>query len=74
MGHPVPLSDPAAADYNIAIVEYGCLTGGYGALRLVEGDKNLIVARDLNRCRGGLVAVANLDSDSHRRAEIVNGD
>ena len=38
------LNDPATADYHIAVVEYGGLAGRDGALRLVEGHQDFVVA------------------------------
>ena len=43
------LSDPAAADNYVAIVEDGGLAGRDGALRLVEGDEDLAIAHPLHQ-------------------------
>ncbi len=43
------LSDPAAADNYVAIVEDGGLAGRDGALRLVEGDEDLAIADPLHQ-------------------------
>ena len=38
------LDDPAAADHDFAVVEDRGLAGSDGALRLVEGDEDFVVA------------------------------
>ena len=60
------LSDPAAADHNVTVVEDRGLSGCDGALGLVEGDKDFVVADALDRRRGRLVTMANLYRNSHR--------
>lgn len=40
VGH---LRDPAAADHNFSVVENGSLSWRNGALRLIEGDEDLVV-------------------------------
>ena len=42
------LSNPAAADDNVAIVEDRGLAGRDGALRLVEGDEDFVIADPLH--------------------------
>src|SRR6266567_6487249 len=68
------LSDPAAAHHDLPIVEYGCLAGRDGALRLIKGDQDLVAASSLNHCCSGLVAMANLHRDTHGRVEIIHRD
>jgi hypothetical protein len=43
------LSDPAAANHNFAVIEDCGLAGGDGALRLVEGDEDLVVGDPLHQ-------------------------
>src|SRR6202035_3680923 len=75
------LSDPAAADDLVALIEDGGLAGGDGALRLVEGGKNAVggvirgAFRAYRRERGPgrIVAMANLDLDAQSLAGVKAG-
>ncbi len=60
--------DPAAAHDNVILVEHRSLAGRNCALGLVEGDEHFVGAGLLDQCRGWLMAVTNLDGDSHRLA------
>src|SRR5208282_381001 len=65
--------DPTAADYDVAIVENGSLAGGERALRLVEGDSNLVRPcgfRRFNDGRRGLMLVADLHCHPHGLAQL----
>jgi hypothetical protein len=68
------LSDPATADYNLAIVEYSRLAGRNGALRVIECSENFVRARLFNYCGCSFVAMTNFHGDSHRLAKIVDRD
>src|SRR5579863_3586234 len=68
------LGDPAAADYDIAVIENCSLSRCDGALGLVEGGEDFVVAYALDYGRGGLVAMANLHRHAHRLAQIFDGD
>jgi hypothetical protein len=45
------LDDPTPAHYDITVIEYGGLTGGDGALRVVEGLQSRRVAGFLTSWR-----------------------
>src|SRR5579863_8465688 len=68
------LGDPAAADYDIAVIENCSLSRCDGALGLVEGGEDFVVAYALDYGRGGLVAMANLHRHPHRLVKIVDRD
>ena len=60
------LSDPAAADHDVTVVEDRGLAGRDGALGLVEGDEDCVLACPFDHRCSWLVAMANLYRNSHR--------
>ena len=57
----------AAAEDDIAVVKDGGLAGGDGALRFVESNARRGFTQRLNRGRGRIVPVANLDAGANGR-------
>src|SRR5580704_4549229 len=68
------LRNPSAAYNYISIVKDRRLSGGDGALRLVERDQNFVVSRLFDQGRSALMAMADFHSDSHGLAQLVHRD
>src|SRR6185312_16641090 len=54
------LGNPSSAHHQVVLIEHDGLSGGDGALRIVEGDQRLAVGQGLDSGRRGLMAMANL--------------
>ena len=68
------LADPAAANHNIAVIEHSSLPGSDGALGLVKGHQDFVVASLLNDSRSGLMSMANLHGHAHWLANLCHGN
>src|SRR6476646_4516647 len=73
-GNRLLLPNPPATHYDITVIENRRLPGRDRALRLIEGDKNLVRPGLLDHCRGRFVAMANLHADPHRLTQIIDGN
>src|SRR5579864_9114388 len=68
------LSDPAAADHDLALIENRGLARSDGALRLIESDEDFVGAHTLHCGWRGLVPMANLHRHAHWLSQIVHRD
>src|SRR5260221_5425223 len=67
------LRNPSAAHHQIAVVKHDSLARSDGALRLVEGHSHFAVRSRLQHRGRGLMAMADLGSDSHQRVGVSAG-
>src|SRR6185503_17751997 len=66
--------NPSAAHNNIAVVEHGGLSGSDCALRLIEGNENLVGVPFLDNRRRRLVTMTNLYRNPLRLKQLLNGN
>src|ERR1700746_2266742 len=67
------LDDPATANYYLSVIENRSLAGSNGALRLIKGYKNFIIAGPLNDGGSRFMAMTNLHRHQHRVMKIFHG-
>src|ERR1700746_649548 len=68
------LSDPAAANHDISIVEDRRLPGRDGALGLVELNEDFVVSASFDHGCGRFVTMANLHRHPHGLAQLLDRD